>query len=173
MSRHAYPTSAMLGDYLRAAVGFFPTAAILATVPLGPVATTVLAGFAALFAVFGIRTAIRHGTCIEMTEAAVQASGLLRASIALEGLDRMKIAYYSTRRDGRDGWMQLELRSGRSTLRLDSRIDGFAELVEKSARAAETRDLPLSTATLTNLKALGLMMRGVERGAQEAVGGAG
>ncbi len=52
----------------------------------------------------------------------------------------MKLAYYSTRRDRRDGWMQLELRAGASTIRLDSRIDGFAELVERAALAAAARD---------------------------------
>ena len=51
----------------------------------------------------------------------------------------MKLAYYSTRRDRRDGWMQLDLRSGWSSVRLDSRIEGFAELVERAARAADDR----------------------------------
>ena len=127
MTRHAYPASAMVGDYVRTAAGLFPTAAILATVPVGMVAATVLGGFATLFAVFGIRTALRHGTQIEATETGLHASGLLQVSISWSELDRIKLAYYSTRRDGHGGWMQLELRSGSSILRVDSRIEGFAE----------------------------------------------
>jgi hypothetical protein len=156
MTRHAYPASAMLGDYLRAAAGLVPTAAILAIAPLGAVAAAILGGLAALFSVFGVRTALRHRTRIEVTETGISASGPLGAAIRWAELDRIKLAYYSTRRDRRDGWMQLELRSGWSVIRLDSRIDGFARLVERSATAAATRRLALSPATAANLEALGI-----------------
>jgi len=162
MTRYTYPTSAMLGDYLRAAAGLAPTVTILATMPVGIFAGTVLGGFVVLFAVFGIRTALRHGTRVEVTEAALSASGLVRSSIPWGEIKGMKVAYYCTRRDGRGGWMQLELRSGRSILRLDSRIEGFVELVEASARAAEIRGIPLNAVTCANLQALGVRLRTVE-----------
>jgi len=141
---------------MRAGAGFVPSVAILATLPVGTAAATVLSGFAALFAIFGIRTVLRHGTRFEMTGSALRAAGLRRGTIIWNELSRMNLAYYSTRRDRRDGWMQLELRSGRSTIRLDSRIEGFGELVEKSAKAAETRGLQLNAATSANLAALGV-----------------
>jgi hypothetical protein len=172
MTRHVYPTSAMLGDYFRAAAGLIPASAILATVPVGMVMTTVLGGFIALFAVFGIRTALRHGTYIEGTEGALQSSGLVRTSISLSKLDRMKLAYYSTRRDARGGWMQLELCSCSSTLRVDSRIEGFTELVKASAEAAESRGLSLSVATSANLRALGVKHPAVDPRLGEAARGA-
>ena len=172
MTRHAYPTPAMLGDYARAAAGLLPIVAIVAIAPVGAVEATVLGGFAALFAVFGIRTALRHGSRLELTGGVLRASGLVRTSISLRELDRLKLAYYSTRRDGREGWMQLELRSGSSTLRLDSRVEGFTKLVEASARAAETRGLSLNTATLANLQALRIELGSRELGLSEAAGGA-
>jgi hypothetical protein len=172
MSRHAYPTPAMLGDYARAAAGLLPVLAIVAIRPVGVVGATVLGGFAALFAVFGIRTALRHGSRFELTEGVLRASGLLRTSISLAELDRMKLAYYSTRRDGGAGWMQLELRSGSSILRLDSRVEGFTRVVETSVRAAKARGLSLSAATLANLRALGIEPRPAEPSLDEAAGGA-
>ncbi|TMJ45809.1 MAG: hypothetical protein E6G90_15455 [Alphaproteobacteria bacterium] len=66
--------------------------------------------------------------------------------------------------------MQLDLRSGRSRIRLDSRITGFAELVETSARAAEARGLTLNAATSANLAALGLRS-GAEHHRLQAAGG--
>ncbi len=156
MSRHAYPTSAMIGDYLRAAAGFVPSAALLALAPVGVVAGTILGGLAALFALFGVRTALRHASPIEMSEAGVSASGPLGAAIRWDRLDAIKLAYYSTRRDRRDGWMQLELRAGSSRIRLDSRIDGFAQLVGRAARAAAARGIELSPPTAANLQALGI-----------------
>ncbi len=158
MTWYVYPTSAMYGDYLRAAAGFVPAAAILTTMPVGVVTASVLSSFGAIFAVFGVRTLVRHGTRFDLTELALRASGLRRTSIAWAELDRMTLAYYSTRRDRRDGWMQLELRSGRNKVRLDSRIEGFAELVGKSASAARSRGLTLNAATLANLAALGVSL---------------
>ena len=162
MTRHAYPPSALLGDYIRAAAGFFPSLAVLAIEPLGILGGTMLGGFAALFAVFGIRTALRHCTSIEVTEAALQTSGLRQASIWWGKLDRMKLSYYSTRRDGRNGWMQLKLGAGWSTLRIDSRVEGFSELVMACAKAAERRGLSLDPATSANLQALGIELRATE-----------
>ena len=170
MTQHVYPTSALLGDYARAAAGFFPTVAILTTASVGAIAGTVLGGFAALFAVYGIRTALRHGTRIEATETALSTSGLRRISIPWSELDRLKLAYYSTRRDRRDGWLQLELRAGSSTLRLDSRIKGFTDLVRASARVAESRGLAISPATATNLQALGVRLRAAETDFQGRAG---
>ena len=158
MTCYAYPASAMYGDYLRSAAGLIPTAAVLAIMPVGMVAATVLGGFATLFAVFGVRTILRHGTRLEITKSDLRASGLRRTSIAWGQLDRMTLAYYSTRRDRRDGWMQLELRSGWTRVRLDSRIEGFTDLVNEAARAARGRGLVLNAATLANLSALGVSL---------------
>jgi hypothetical protein len=156
MTRHAYPNSAMVGDYVRAAAGFVPATTILALAAAGPVATGLLAGLAALFALFGLRTALRHATRIEATQTGLMSSGPVSATIPWAELDRMKLAYYTTRRDRHDGWMQLELRAGGSIIRLDSRIEGFNELVERSALAAAARGLELSGATAANLNALGI-----------------
>lgn len=172
MIRFAYPTSAMIGDYARAAAGLVPTAAALAAVPVDLTAAVVLGAFAALFGVFGLRTALRHGTWIAVTETAVIASGLRPGSIRWSELDRMRLAYYSTRRDRREGWMQLDLRSGWSRLMIDSRIEGFTELVMASAKAAERRGLALDAATSVNLEALGIKPRIAEPAVLDAREGA-
>jgi len=155
-ARFSYPASAMLGDYLRAAAGLGPTLFILAVVSVGSVATLALAGFAAIFGIFAIRTALRHGTALEDSDGELRAVGLWPARLDWAQLDRMKLAYYSTRRDRKSGWMQLELAAGRSRLSLDSRLDGFERLVRHAALAAAERDLELSEATATNLHALGI-----------------
>jgi hypothetical protein len=66
----------------------------------------------------------------------------------------LRLDYYSTRRDGEGGWMQLRLGDARRTIRIDSGLEGFAELVGEAARAAARRDLALDAATLANLEAL-------------------
>ena len=155
-SRHAYPASAMVGDYLRAAAGLVPVGVLFATLPVGAVAASILGSFAAIFAVFGLRTALRHGTSVEMTETELRAYGLRRSTIHWAELDHMRLAYYSTRRDRRSGWMQLDLGAGGAKVRLDSRIEGFDQVVRRAAAVASERGLALSEATWANLQALGI-----------------
>jgi hypothetical protein len=165
MTGLAYPGSAMVGDYLRAAAGLVPTAAILATTRVSVTTAAILAGAAALFLCFGIRTALRHGTRVELSEAVLRTSGPRSRSILWSELDGIRLAYYSIRRDRGGGWMQLELRAGRSVLRFDSRIEGFAVLVERAARAAARRGLSLDAATAANLRSLGIGSPAIIRGA--------
>lgn len=157
-SRHVYPTVAMLSDYLRAAAGLLPAGVIFATEPVGAVVATLLGGFAAIFAVFGLRTLLRHGMSLEMSDTGLRASGFSRQALAWADLDRMKLAYYSTRRDRRSGWMQLELGAGGTRLKIDSRIDGFDRLVRRAAEVAQSHRLALNDATLANLSALGIRL---------------
>ncbi len=156
MTCHAYPNSAMISDYMRAIAGFAPATTILAISPVGPVAGGILAAFAALFALFGLRTLLRHATKIEATEIGLSASGPLAVAIAWTDLKQIKLAYYSTRRDRRDGWMQLELRGRGRSIRLDSRIEGFTQLAERAALAATAAGVELSPPTAANLDALGI-----------------
>jgi hypothetical protein len=157
-SRHAYPAGAMLGDYLRAAAGLVPCLFLLFSGPVGTVPGVILAGLSVIFGVFLLRTILRHLTRIEMSEEGVRTAGLWRAAIAWDALDRMKLGYYSTRRDRKAGWMQLELGAGRSRVRLDSRIEGFDAVVRRAAEVAQAHGLELNEATQTNLQALGIRL---------------
>jgi thioredoxin reductase len=108
-----------------------PVSAVFVSVPVGTVPAVVLGSFAALFGVFGLRTVLRHGTSLEMTDTELRADGAWRRRIPWAELDRLKLAYYSTSRDRRSGWMQLEIGAGRARVKLDSRIDGFDRLIGK------------------------------------------
>jgi hypothetical protein len=151
-----YPASAMAGDYLRAAAGLGPTLLIFATVSVGTFAAVVLGSFTVIFGAFAIRTALCHGTSFEVSDGELRASGLRAVTIPWARLDRMKLAFYSTRRDRKSGWMQLQLAAAGARLSLDSRLDGFDRLVRQAAIAAADRGLELSEATAANLQAMNI-----------------
>jgi hypothetical protein len=157
VSRHGYPPAALAGDYARAAAGFAIAMIPLALLPLSRTVAAVFAGLAVLFLIFGGRTLLRHLGPIEMNDAEIRATGPFPVRLEWAMLDDMRLAYYATRRDGSSGWMQLALRAGRHRLRLDSRIEGFAAIVARAVAAARHRRLPLSSATSTNLAALGVV----------------
>jgi hypothetical protein len=156
VTRHRYPTAALVGDYARAGAGLALTVPPLVLLELNPAVATIFAALAVLFAVFAGRTLLRQRAVIEMDETVIHSSGPLAVRLEWAALDEFKLAYYATRRDGSAGWMQLALRAGRQRLRLDSRIDGFAALATRAAEAARRRRLVLNTATANNLASLGI-----------------
>jgi hypothetical protein len=78
-------------------------------------------------------------------------------------LDRMKLSYFSTKRDRTDGWMQLAVGStGGRLVKVDSSLEGFHDIVARAAEAAEATRLSLSDATKANLRSMGLVVAGQE-----------
>jgi hypothetical protein len=149
-----YPLRALASDYLQAGLGLLCTAMPLAFVQPATAAAWVLGAAALLFLVYFGRTVCRHLTRIELDETGIRASGPLGVSIRWEDLRALGLDYYSTRRDGEEGWMQLRLQDARRTMRIDSAIERFAELATHAARVAARRELALDAATLANLSLL-------------------
>ena len=153
-----YSWRSLLPDYAGGGIGLALSLGPLAFVhPAAPVGW-VLAAVAGLFLVYFGRTVCRQLTQIELDEVGIRvrgpAVGLPDAAIRWADLCLLRLDYYSTRRDGEGGWMQLKLGDTRDKIRIDSAVDGFAELVGAAARAAARRDLALDAATAANLKAL-------------------
>jgi hypothetical protein len=158
MSEHRYPADALLGDYVRACAGLLLAGAPLVLVPLNLYVEGVLGALVALFACFGGLTAVRHARRIEVGEEGIAARGPFPVQLTWEALDGVNLRYFATRRDGSRGWMELRLRGAGRRLLLDSRIDGFNDIAQRTARVAERRHLPLTPATAANFAALGISM---------------
>lgn len=153
-----YPPRALWLDYAGSACGIALSLGLILIVrPAAPVAW-IAAAAAALFLVYFGRTVCRQLTHIELDEAGIRVRGptvgLLSVAIRWADLCLLRLDYYSTRRDGEGGWMQLRLGDARHTIRIDSDLEGFAELVGAVAHAAAPRDLAIDTATAANLQAL-------------------
>jgi hypothetical protein len=54
--------------------------------------------------------------------------------------------------------MQLDLRAGKTRIKMDSRLDGFDDLVRRAAIVAAAQRLELAPATVSNLQALGIKL---------------
>jgi hypothetical protein len=156
MSQHAYPTSALAGDYARAAAGLALVGVPLTAVPLFSTVAGALGLGIALFAGFGLRTLYRQMRPLDLSGEALSVGGPFPVRLNWSELSSVKLAYYATRRDRRDGWMQLRLAAGRRCVTLDSRIEGFEAIARHAALAARRLGLPVSAATSTNLAALGI-----------------
>jgi hypothetical protein len=153
---HRYLPASLIPDYLRALGGLAIVGSVLLFVPLAPVMMAIFGGLAALFILFGVRTAQRQATRIEVTDDGIAAGGWGRIGMEWRELDRVKLRYYSTRRNRAKGWMDLSLGAGSRRLVLDSGLDGFNAIAARAHRAALARGLELSPATEDNFRFLEL-----------------
>jgi hypothetical protein len=151
-----YSWRALLPDYAGGGIGLALLLGPLAFAhPAAPVAW-VLAAATALFLVYFGRTVCRHLTHIELDETGIRVRGPLGAALRWEELRSLRLDYYSTRSDREGGWMQLRLRDARRTIRIDSELEGFVELVRAAVLEARRRGADLDEATRANLGVLGL-----------------
>ncbi len=153
-----YPLRALGLDYAGSITGLALSVGPIAFVrPATPVAW-MLAAVAALFLVYFGRTVCRQLTHIELDEAGIRAvgpaTGLPSVAIRWDDLRSLRLDYYSTRRDREEGWMQLRLSDAQRTIRIDSDLEAFADLVGRAAEEAARRGLALDAATAGNLQAM-------------------
>jgi len=160
---HRYPWSELRGDYLRAGFGVALTGLPLAATWGELYAGLILGSLLAVFVVFGLRTALRQACSYEVGDDGIvrigrSILGTERASLPWRDVRRVKLAFYSTRRDRSKGWMHLKITGGAHTLGIDSIIDGFDDIAARSAAAAASNGVALSDSTLRNFAALGLVI---------------
>lgn len=156
MRRFRYPATALLGDYLRAGVGFAATACPVLFLETAPPVTAVLGSFAVLFAIFGLRTALRQSTVIEMSDDAITIVGKGGKKLEWREVRQLRLDYYSTRRDREGGWMQMKISGPAGDIRIDSSLDGFGDAVCQAVNRAAACGVGVTATTQGNLRALGI-----------------
>ena len=156
MSHHRYPTGVLVKDDIRAAAGLAVTVGILAVARLPNILIYVVVALTALFAVFALRTVVRHLTVLEVSDNGVRTTGPAGSSVDWEEMKDLRLRYYSTRRDNEKGWMQLKIKGRHSTIRIDSSIEGFDRIVARTAAEAARRRIRVGDLTRGNWAAMGI-----------------
>jgi hypothetical protein len=157
MQHHRYPATTLIPDYLRVGFGLAVTAGPLLALDLAPAVALLLAALAALFAWFGLRTGLRQLSWVELSPGGIALGGPLRRRLPWQQVRRLQLAYYAPRRARQDGWLQLTLRGpARASIRIDSTLDGFDEVLRRATAAANANQLALDPITEANLAALGI-----------------
>ena len=108
-----------------------------------------------MFGFFSWLTLRRARTTIALSEEQIASFPRGRA-LAWAELSGLSLNYYTARGERTDGWMQLVLKSGRSQLKIDSRLNGFTEITARAREAARVRGLVLSEVTHANFTTLAM-----------------
>ncbi|MDH5748739.1 MAG: hypothetical protein OEY85_05450 [Rhodospirillales bacterium] len=162
MSTHTYPLNAILGDYARAGAGLVLTGTpLFLPEPLSPWVFVVFMGLFIVFLFYGIRATLRHIRRISVNEHGISTTPIAGRELKWTDLERVKLSYYSTRRDNSGGWLQLNLTDGHASMNIESNINGFPEIAGKAARVATGKNLPLDAATIENFSILGISLESI------------
>ena len=161
---YRYPVASLVPDGFRALVGLAFTGVPLATVPVASWFGILLAAGVVLFGVFGLLTVLRVRTRVRVGDDGIETRPSRRGRIRWNGLRQVKLRYFAVRRErerkrgegGRRGWMQLVLKGDDGVVRIDSRLDGFDDVLRRAAAAASGLDLDLDPVTRANFEAAGL-----------------
>ena len=159
MTVYRYPKRALIGDYVRSAVGLGVGLGVLITAPAAPAIVVIFGGLTVLFLVFGFRTVQRHLVQVAVTGDGIGAVGLITRAIPWQALEELTLRYYGTRRqrrEGSGGFFQLTLRGGGTSVRLESSIEGFDDIVRQAVIAAQANGVSVDPTSAGNLLDLGV-----------------
>ena len=136
MTAFRHTARTLRADYLRCAAGLAMTAGPIAALPVANGFAWPLGIAAAAFVAYGIQIAINHASPIAMDDTGIARRGPLPRRIAWAELRSLRLKYFSTRRDRRGGWMQLVLKGRQDSIRIESTLNGFEDIVRRAATAA-------------------------------------
>ena len=159
MSSHRYPTKAMTGDYIRGGIGVVVTASLLVAVQDFNVFHYIVLAGLALFGGFVFRTWQRHKTSYEVSEEGVWANGPLGKAIRWSDITEIRLKYFSTRRDRKEGWFQLTVKGPPGKISMDSDLEGFDAFLQACVPVIHANRLELSEPTAENFTAAGFPVR--------------
>lgn len=157
MSVHSYPTSSVLTDLARAGCGLALCSAPLIFIADPPLTLIMIfGGLVGIFALSACQALLRGYVRVEWDETGVTGRTISAVKLPWRDVDRVKLAYYSTRRDRSNGWMQLSIAAKGRRLQVDSHLGAFDALVERAVRAAIRNNAPFDAVTRSNLYGLGI-----------------
>ncbi len=106
-----------------------------------------------LFLWFGVRLFAQYMMSIVPSADGFSIRGLRSWFFDWGDLERLKLAYYAPIRRRHAGWYRLTLGGHEGTVRLDSTMDGFDDLLRSALKAAAAAKLILDPSTRENVSA--------------------
>jgi hypothetical protein len=149
-----YPAGYFVRAYVRAGAGLACTLGAWYAIPVSGAATLIFAATAAAFVLYAAQIRLRQLTAVRWDGDGIDVDGPRPRRLPWSELRDVRLAYYSTRRDGENGWMQLKIRGKSGVLRLDSDAAGFDRLVIASLHHADRLGLDVTPVTRHNAAVL-------------------
>lgn len=155
MKEYRYPIRFIMREASKSGGG-----AILCAVPLLTLdgladgVKIVLALISALFVIYSVTTLRRGKQIVVVDDEAIRITRRTSTkTLRWDAMTGFDLRFYRLGRDRTTGWMQLRLSNGSQTLRIESSLDGFGDVLKQAAGAAEQAGLELTDTARFNLDA--------------------
>ena len=156
LQAYHYPRSLLLFDGLRACFGMLVSLGPLIFLDINQILAVILSMMAGLFLWFGYRVLVQYRIAIVPTDDGFLYQGWQQHNWRWQDLKGLKLAYYAPMRRRGAGWYQLILKGKDKSIRLESTLIGFDDVLRSAATAAHHKELALDVATSENLHAWSL-----------------
>ncbi len=160
-----YPPKSLTADWLRTVCGLGIGLGMLIFSPFTWWIGLVFGSVALLFLYFGRRTLEKQMQRVAIGDEGLWVRDLGRRTLPWADLEQLRLRFYGNRRQHRklkageelsSGFMELTLGSGKSRVKFDSTMEGFALVAWRAARAARDAGLALDPASAGNLLDIGV-----------------
>ena len=151
---YRYSFRALMPQYIRGLIGLALMAGPLVFAETTDTGAIILGIGTVAFVVYVLNTIQGHISVIECGENGITVGGPVPRRIDWADLTDLRLRYFSTRRDRENGWMQLVLKRPGASIRIESTLTGFKDIVAIAIKAAHKKGIHLSPATLGNLEVL-------------------
>jgi hypothetical protein len=156
---HRWPHPSLNGDMIRGAIAFGVSLLLLLIAPIGSPGFFAVIVLLVLFGSYLASTISKWSSVVTVGDDGISTSGGLFGgrSITWKELQRFDLRYFPLSRDRKQGWMELKLKSARTTIVIDDRLDRFSDVLARAWAAARAADVGISDATHANLVHAGLV----------------
>ncbi len=150
---HRYSPRAAYVAGLRALAGIAGSAALWGVAGGLTIGLISLAAIA-VFLAYGVIAVRRSKDVLVLSDTSIVVNGWRRRIIEFDQMTVVRLAYYSTRRDGEKGWMELTVKAGGQRLMIESEIDDFNRIATAIYDAAINNTITLSPVSQRNFAVL-------------------
>jgi hypothetical protein len=157
MTELRYSSKSLNADILRAIIGFVLCICPVILIVAEPLINLILLSSSLLFLIFGIRTWLRRRVRIYCKETEITIKGPISRSLEWDELSSLKLSYFSTRRNKKDGWMQLKLEGKSKKLTIESNLEKFEEICSRAYQAASNNKIAITKTSERNFAELGIL----------------
>ena len=160
MMVYRYQRGRLIADYLRGGGGLAGSITAWLLLPSIQQVHILIGGLTLLFLLFTIRTVWRQAIRVEITDQSFtlispRSAFFKQEPVAWGDLVSVKLRYYSTRRNRKNGWFTMHLAGPAARVSFDSDLDGFEDMARRAAVAVRDKRMAIDDTTRANLAALG------------------
>lgn len=161
MTSYRYDPADLRTQWIRVGLAFALTLVFLAAGSQSTIVVVACIAFSLVMLAYAGDLVMKHYTDITTDEAGISLTTIvswlskrpLRAHrIAWQDLRELKLGFFPTRRDRETGWFQLTLTGAEKSIKVQSQLLRFDQLLERVLQGAQAADALMSETTEHNLR---------------------